>query len=248
MTSSSIEYPDFAQPVGILDESNDYTGGLVSTGGGVLGPFDTSRVGTLFARLQVPDLGAVAGVQGVAEVTWIEGGVAVTKQGFTYHSKASYSNDTAELFAVLPVLASQVQFSALTSDGSTGMVQIIGSTRQPPPGPRMNNPLYSRTRRLLSAAPGVIAAGASAGPYYLPPVGREVLFRLNQRSATMTVTVNAVTVESGLFAVTPLVTFSGLDQPNMGVAVPAPFMGLEVMIANNDTVGHTTTLAAWDVS
>lgn len=240
------DYPDWATPVAQIERDVTLTTSVLVPSGGSTSAFDTSGLQTLVLYTQ-DNSGGIAGVRCIVLLRWIAGGITVHLETVSFHSMASYALlNITEIIAQLPVRGTSLIVSAYTSDGNGCVVRLLGSTRPSPLAVSTDSTDFGNL--LLNQAVAAIAAGATAGPYYVPPVSRAVAVAWGFTSNL--VRINA----SGVMRTGVTITSSRM----LGVQLTArasavgemscPLVGTEWTVFNDDTVAHGGNFQVWDVS
>lgn len=241
------DFPDWAQPVGVIDRAAVIGAGVQTIHNNQsTAALDTSRYNSI--GLQITPPSTFASHRYLLNAAWSEAGHVIDNDTLTFHDSASWiSQQMAPLFWHLPVRGDSVTISCLGDDNANITFWLIGSTRQlNGDAPTVSN--SQPGRQLLTASFGVVAAGTTTSVVYTPPAARAVLVRLNQKASNVQVNVTAVSgVGTGIGGVSAPVIF-GTDPTNAGVAYEVPACGLELSITNADTSNHTCTLNVLDAS
>lgn len=248
MTSAfTPDYPDFATPVAVLDQSSVLfgipTAPIVPNGAAVT--VDTGRVQSAHVALTLPPA-APATSKYLVQAKWLESGREVGRETLSFGAGSAYAG-TASLFWQLPAYGSQLSLQAVGDDNANISAVVIGSTRAIP-AQRLTRAGLTLGKVLLDSGAVVINAGTSQ-TFRLPPVERAITWGASWPIVAGSVDVRGIydTQAGGMLT-------SRLDlvvNPNgfvMHSDVLAPLVGLEVTVTNNDAANKSGSLFVWDVS
>lgn len=241
------DFSDWATPVAVLDQSDKLYGGpgVTIIPGGPSVTLDTSRAQSVHIAMTPPPSGTV-GSRYLLAVDWLEAGGTVGREILTLHSLNSY-NGTNALFWQLPVYGAQMSLQAIGDDATPMVVVVVGSTREIP-AQRLSRAGLRLGRSIMDSGAVTILAGGTQ-TYRIPPVERAITWGSSWTIANGNVDVR------GLFNTQA----GGMQTSRIDLAlnptgvvihedVPAPLIGLEITITNNDAGSHAGSLFVWDVS
>lgn len=241
------DYPDWQQPVALVDQSVYVTGApIVLRAPGGSPQMDVSSLNSVGMNIQLPNSGLPNRYR--LALQWAEQGVNVSRQVITFHGLGAYTSPTISMLALqVPVRGGQLSLGLTGDSADPVAINLFGSTRVLAGG--IGILTNDSPGQLLVSSAVLSAPSGGTAQCWVPPAARAITISAGFAITSGTLEVDAVRDSNtglGIGRLTMIATSSLAG----GIAVELPVAGMatELTIKNNDATAHAGQFNVWDVS